>query len=260
MVIEVISLIYINMEAIMLKPDPMINDIASLIADSSRCIMLMSLLGGQRTAGELAKTASIKPQTATFHLSKMVNAGIIEKYVYGRYRYFKLANEDIVKLLQLLMKLSKSPKINSLNQSIHSEALRKARLCYDHIAGKLGIKLTEALLKFNYIELENDIFYITELGYKKFIELEIIKNKLKDIKELSGAKCYDWSEKDVFKYFYDKKIRYCEIYDIQMLNGERLRVSTPLHSESAKEFHKIKTRCPVFYQQLINLFPYNNLK
>lgn len=196
MIIEVISLIYINMEAIMLKPDPMINDIASLIADSSRCIMLMSLLGGQRTAGELAKTASIKPQTATFHLSKMVNAGIIEKYVYGRYRYFKLANEDIVKLLQLLMKLSKSPKINSLNQSIHSEALRKARLCYDHIAGKLGIKLTEALLKFNYIELENDIFYITELGYKKFIELEIIKNKLKDIKELSGAKCYDWSEKD----------------------------------------------------------------
>ncbi|WP_243186930.1 ArsR/SmtB family transcription factor [Clostridium muellerianum] len=180
----------------MLKPDPMIDDIASLIADSSRCIMLMSLLGGQRTAGELAKAASIKPQTATFHLSKMVNAGIIEKYAYGRYRYFKLANEDIVKLLQLLMKLSKSPKITSLSQSIHSEALRNARLCYDHIAGKLGIKLTKALLKFNYIELEKDIFYITELGYKKFIELEIIKSRIKDIKGLSGTKCYDWSEKD----------------------------------------------------------------
>ncbi|AKN33736.1 ArsR family transcriptional regulator [Clostridium carboxidivorans P7] len=179
-----------------MKPDPMIDDIASLIADSSRCIMLMSLLGGQRTAGELAKAASIKPQTATFHLSKMVNAGIIEKYVYGRYRYFKLANEDIVTLLQLLMKLSKSPKITSLSQSIHSEALRNARLCYDHISGKLGIKLTEALLKFNYIELEKDIFYITELGYEKFIELEIIKSRIKDIKGLSGTKCYDWSEKD----------------------------------------------------------------
>jgi predicted phosphoadenosine phosphosulfate sulfurtransferase len=66
---------------------------------------------------------------------------------------------------------------------------------------------------------------------------------------------YDWSEKDVFKYFYDNGIKYCEIYDIQMLNGERLRVSTPLHAESSKEFDKIKTRCPVFYQQLINLFP-----
>ncbi|BCZ48160.1 transcriptional regulator [Clostridium gelidum] len=179
-----------------MKPDPMVNDIASLIADSSRSIMLMSLLGGQRTAGELAKIACIKPQTATFHLSKMVSAGIIEKTIYGRYRYFKLANDDVAKLLELLMKLSKSPKINSLNQSIRSEALRKARLCYDHIAGTLGIKLTEALLKFNYIQLENDIFYITELGIKKLIELEIINHRLKDIRELSGTKCYDWSEKN----------------------------------------------------------------
>lgn len=180
----------------MLKPDPMVNDISSLIADPSRCVMLMSLLGGQRTAGELAKIAGIKPQTATFHLSKMVNAGIIDKYPYGKYRYFKLANDDIAKLLELLMKLSKSPKINSLNQSIHSESLRKARLCYDHIAGKLGIQLTQDFLKFNYIELKNDIFYVTELGYKKFIELEIIKNKFKNIKELSGIKCYDWSEEE----------------------------------------------------------------
>ncbi|PJI10465.1 MULTISPECIES: ArsR/SmtB family transcription factor [Clostridium] len=179
-----------------MKPDPMVNDIASLIAEPSRCIMLMSLLGGQRTAGELAKTAGIKPQTATFHLSKMVSAGIIEKHAYGKYRYFKLANEDIAKLLELLMKLSKSPKINSLKQSIHSHTLRNARLCYDHVAGKLGVELKETLLKAKYIQLENDIFYITELGYKKFIELGIIKNKFKDIRSLNGVKCYDWSEKD----------------------------------------------------------------
>lgn len=172
----------------------MVNDIASLIADPSRCLMLMSLLGGQRTAGELAKTACIKPQTATYHLSKMVSAGLIEKTIYGRYRYFKLANEDIAKLLELLMKLSKSPKIKSLNQSIHSKTLRKARLCYDHIAGKLGIKLTEALLKAHYINLKNDIFYITELGINKLVELEIIKQDMEDIKDQSGIKCYDWSE------------------------------------------------------------------
>ena len=195
MKIEMIFLIYKSLEEFILKPDPMVNDIASLIADSSRSIMLMSLLGGQRTAGELAKIACIKPQTATFHLSKMVNAGIIEKTIYGRYSYFKLANEDVAKLLELLMKLSKSPKIKSLNQSIHSEALRNARLCYDHIAGTLGIKITDALLRFNYIQLENDIFYITELGINKLIELEIIIPGLKDIEELSGIKCYDWSEK-----------------------------------------------------------------
>ncbi|MBW9154398.1 helix-turn-helix transcriptional regulator [Clostridium estertheticum] len=178
-----------------MKSDPMVNDIASLIADPSRCIMLMSLLGGQRTAGELAKTACIKPQTATYHLSKMVSAGLIEKTIYGRYRYFKLANEDIAKLLELLMKLSKSPIIKSLNQSIHSKSLRKARLCYDHLAGKLGIKLTEALLKTSYVKLENDIFYITELGINKLVELEIIKQDMENIKDQSGIKCYDWSEK-----------------------------------------------------------------
>lgn len=179
-----------------MKPDPMVDDIASLISDSSRSIMLMSLLGGQRTAGELAKIACIKPQTATFHLSKMVNAGIIEKTIYGRYSYFKLANEDVAKLLELLMKLSKSPKINSLKQHIHSEGLRNARLCYDHIAGVLGVKLTDAFLSFEYIKLENDIFYITELGINKLNELQIINYSLKDIEKFSGIKCYDWSEKD----------------------------------------------------------------
>lgn len=66
---------------------------------------------------------------------------------------------------------------------------------------------------------------------------------------------YDWSEKDVFKYFYDKGIKYCQIYNKQVWNNQGLRVSTPLHAESAKRFYQIKTLYPVFYQQLVNMFP-----
>lgn len=66
---------------------------------------------------------------------------------------------------------------------------------------------------------------------------------------------YDWSEDDIFRYFYEKNITYCKIYDIQHLNGEAMRVATPLHAESAKKFHKIKTRYPLFYQQLVDIFP-----
>ena len=66
---------------------------------------------------------------------------------------------------------------------------------------------------------------------------------------------YDWSEQDIFLYFYKKNIKYCVIYDMQTLNGDTLRVSTPLHSESAKKFHKLKTLYPMFYQQLCDLFP-----
>lgn len=66
---------------------------------------------------------------------------------------------------------------------------------------------------------------------------------------------YDWTERDVFVYFCKQDIKYSRIYDAQMLNGQRLRVATPLHSESAKRFDKLKTLYPTFYQQLIDLFP-----
>lgn len=66
---------------------------------------------------------------------------------------------------------------------------------------------------------------------------------------------YDFTEKDIFKYLHDKNIKYCAIYDVQVWNKQDLRVSTPLHSESAKEFHKIRTAYPLFYQQLVDTFP-----
>lgn len=66
---------------------------------------------------------------------------------------------------------------------------------------------------------------------------------------------YDFTEKDIFKYLHDNNIKYCAIYDNQMWNGQNLRVSTPLHSESAKEFHKVRTVYPKFYQQLVDVFP-----
>lgn len=66
---------------------------------------------------------------------------------------------------------------------------------------------------------------------------------------------YDWEEDDIFKYIYENKLKYCQIYDKQMWNGESLRVSTPLHAESAKQLYKVKTRYPKFYDQLIELFP-----
>lgn len=66
---------------------------------------------------------------------------------------------------------------------------------------------------------------------------------------------YDWNVKDVFKYFYDNRIQYCIIYDMQEMNNDNLRVSTPLHAESSKRFYKLKTLYPVFYQQIVNIFP-----
>lgn len=70
-----------------------------------------------------------------------------------------------------------------------------------------------------------------------------------------GRVIYDFSERDIFKYLYENKIQYCEIYDKQMFNGEAMRVSTPLHAEAAKKLYKLKTIYPVFYDQLVDIFP-----
>lgn len=108
------------------------------------------------------------------------------------------------------------------------------------IAFITGIRADESLIRFrSCVNKKNE----------NYINATEIKN-VKLVKPI-----YDWTEKDVFKYFYDKHIAYCGIYDLQMLNGDDLRVSTPLHAESAKRFGKIRTLYPQFYQQLVDMFP-----
>ena len=103
-----------------------------------------------------------------------------------------------------------------------------------------GIRADESLVRFQSVVNKKNECYIagTDAPNVKFVK-----------------PIYDWSERDIFKYFHDKKIRYCPIYDAQMWNKQPLRVATPLHAESAKTFSKIKTLYPVFYQQLIDIFP-----
>ncbi len=117
------------------------------------------------------------------------------------------------------------------------------------------------------IQCEGDEWYIWFITWVRADESlvrlsSIMNNKKKCFISNSSYKyaklikpIYDWAESDIFKYLYDNNIKYSKIYDIQFLNGEWLRVSTPLHSESAKRFNKIKTRNADFYQKLVNIFP-----
>ena len=114
----------------------------------------------------------------------------------------------------------------------------------NHFQGKValvnGIRSQESIVRFRSCVNKKNENYI---------------NASSTTKAMMCKPIYDWKEDDIFKYFFDKKIKYCSIYGVQMLNDEALRVATPLHAESAKKFHKIKTRYPIFYQQLIDLFP-----
>lgn len=103
-----------------------------------------------------------------------------------------------------------------------------------------GVRAQESLVRYQACMVKKNENYINDTK----------DNRIKICKPI-----YDWSENDIFLYFYKKKIRYCPIYDLQTLNDDNLRVSTPLHAESAKRFYKIKTLYPTFYQQLVDLFP-----
>jgi len=102
------------------------------------------------------------------------------------------------------------------------------------------IRADESLVRLNSVLVKKD---------EPFIVTSSVQNA-KLIKPI-----YDWREVDIFKYLYERKIPYSKIYDLQYWNWEALRVSTPLHSEASKEFSKIMTRTPKFYQQLVDLFP-----
>lgn len=103
-----------------------------------------------------------------------------------------------------------------------------------------GIRADESLVRYNSIKGKKNEPFICNSSEKR----------VKLVRPI-----YDWNQKDVFLYFFKNNIKYCPIYDIESINGEALRVSTPLHSEAAKRFDMIKTRDPDFYERLVKVFP-----
>lgn len=118
-------------------------------------------------------------------------------------------------------------------------------LVFEHIKGKVGL--------INGIRASESIVRLRSCVNKRTQENYINATESPRVKMVKPI--YDWSENDVFKYFYDNKIEYCSIYDNQIWNNQKLRVSTPLHSEAAKQFDRLATLYPVFYNQLIDIFP-----
>jgi DNA-binding transcriptional ArsR family regulator len=179
---------------------PNITVIASLIADTSRSIFLSSLLDGRALpAGELAYMAGVSPQTASNHLAKLVDGGLLQVEQQGRHRYYRLANRDIADLIEKMAAIAPPVQIRSLKQSNQLQQLSYARTCYDHLAGKLGTSLCEALLRKGYLvepkETHNKDFIMTEKGKQWFAEFGIQCQLKPGSRRAVARKCLDWSER-----------------------------------------------------------------
>src|SRR3954469_12685561 len=121
--------------------------LASLLADPARCTVLLALDDGRALpASVLADEAGISRPTASSHLRKLTDAGMLAVETHGRHRYYRLAGPEVAALLEQLVRLAPLRPVRSLREGTRAARLRSARTCYDHLAGRLGVQLMGSLL------------------------------------------------------------------------------------------------------------------
>src|SRR5476649_353121 len=143
--------------------------IASLLADPARARILRTLIDGtMRPAGELAYAANISAQSASAHLAKLMDGGLLCLQAQGRHRYFRLASAEVADALESIDSLSMAVRPrNSRSPVIPKSApvqFLHARTCYDHLAGEMAVQLCEAMLKARWMSAEGRDFRVTRLG------------------------------------------------------------------------------------------------
>ncbi|EEM68403.1 MULTISPECIES: ArsR/SmtB family transcription factor [Bacillus cereus group] len=174
-----------------------ISKVDLLLRSDSRVHILSYLLDGKAyPASELAHVAKIKPKTATYHLSKMQEEGILSIEKHGKHSYYRIFNSEISKILESLLVISPQEKIKPLRQSSQSSEFRRARTCYNHLGGKLGVAITNSLLDKGYL-IKNDLyFHITKTGQEFFKELGIDINEITQNRRIFAKACLDCSERE----------------------------------------------------------------
>jgi DNA-binding transcriptional ArsR family regulator len=121
--------------------------LASLLADPARCKVLLALDDGRALpASVLADEAGISRSTASSHLGKLTEAGLLAVERHGRHRYYRLTGPEVGELLEHLVRLAPSRQVRSLREGTRAARLRSARTCYDHLAGRLGVQIMGSLL------------------------------------------------------------------------------------------------------------------
>lgn len=172
---------------------PNITTIAALVGDTARGQVLSALMAGRAlTATELADSAGVTRQTISTHLAQLVDAGMLAVEKQGRHRYFRIADEDVAQMLESLMgaaALVRSPRVGP-----REPALRKARVCYDHLAGELGVLVYERLAQRGAFALGPDGIALTAQGKAAVAKLGVSADPPAGRRPFCRT-CLDWSER-----------------------------------------------------------------
>jgi DNA-binding transcriptional ArsR family regulator len=175
---------------------PNIARVAAIIGETSRAQVLSLLMADRAlTATELAAHVGITKQTLSAHLAKLLDAKLIAVEAQGRHRYFRLANRDVARLIESLMGVAFRAGAVRLVSGPREPALRKARVCYDHLAGEIAVEMLETLVARGAFRDEKGGFMLTQAGERWFESAGIDSAMLAQKPRSLCRPCLDWGER-----------------------------------------------------------------
>jgi len=171
-------------------------EIGALVGDPARAGMLTALLDGRAlSAGELAACAGVSPQTASGHLARLAAAGLVTVEQQGRHRYHRLASADVAMMLESMHVAGERAAPRPIRTGPADEAMRAARSCYDHLAGRLAVDLADALTARGWLELDQGDGGLSAAGAEAFMGWGVDIAALRSVKRHFCRPCLDWSER-----------------------------------------------------------------
>lgn len=179
---------------------PGIPRIASLLADPARATILRILIDGtRRPAGELAYAANISAQSASGHLAKLVDGGLLASEAQGRHRYYRLASAEVAEAMESLASLSvalrpRTPRDPLPSKSVPVQFLT-SRTCYDHLAGETAVQICEGMLKARWLVAEGRDFRVTRLGEDKLVALDVDLAAARRSRRVFARACVDLTQR-----------------------------------------------------------------
>jgi len=176
--------------------DAAIAPVAEILSDPARVAMLMALSDGREVpAGELALAAGVTAPTASAHLARLATVGLIGVRREGRHRFYRLVRPELVQAMEALAVLAPEAAPRTHRQARIGRAVRAARTCYDHLAGQLGVALTQALVSRGALRPDGTQFELTRAGTDLFEQFGIDLANVRAKRRGFAPACLDWSER-----------------------------------------------------------------
>ena len=183
-----------------MNDEPDIPRIAGLIADPARARILWTLIDGTtRPAGELAYAANVSAQSASAHLAKLVEGGLLQSESQGRHRYFRIASAEVASVLEGIASLGAATRPRAPRALLPSPStpvqFLNARTCYGHLAGEMAVKILEAMLKGRWLTAEGRDFALTRLGEAKLTALGVDLAAARHPRRVFARACVDLTQR-----------------------------------------------------------------